>query len=61
MSKLKNEILATRVTPEEKDKIVDKAEQYGKRSDVIREVLLAFADGRVTIKPDPTKLTLYKD
>lgn len=61
MSKLKNEILAIRVTPEQKDKIVDKASQYGERSDVIREVLLAFADGRVTIKPDPTKPTLYKD
>lgn len=36
-----------------------KANRYGKPSDILRELLQAFVDNRLTIQPDPKKETLY--
>jgi hypothetical protein len=49
-----------RMTPEAKQTLMDVATQYGEPSDVLREVLLAFVEGRLTIVP-PTnkKASLY--
>lgn len=34
------------------------ASRYGNPSSIHRELLLAFIEGRVTVKPDPNKPTL---
>lgn len=36
-----------------------KAEKYGRPSDVLRELIEAFLDDRLVIKPDPKKESLY--
>lgn len=44
--------LAVRLPTGLKQKFVKKAQKYGDRSDVHRELILAFVEGRVTIKPN---------
>lgn len=36
-----------------------KAHRFGKAPDVLREIMQAFVDNRLTIQPDPKKETLY--
>jgi hypothetical protein len=51
--------LTVRVTDERKTEFHKKAKRYGKPSDVLREIVEAFIDGRLVIKPDPKKESLY--
>ena len=45
--------LYARVTPEIKKAFTKKAEPYGTASQVLRELALAYIDGRVTVTPRP--------
>ena len=48
-----------RVTEETKRRLYEVASQYGDPPDVIREVIEAFIDGRVTITPPRERKSLY--
>lgn len=49
-----------RVTPGLKQHLTEEASRYGEPSEVIRAVLTAFVEGRVTIiPPKQTKESLY--
>ncbi len=52
--KSKTKFLATRVTPEDHKAFGSKAQKYGKPSDILRELVKAFTDDRMTIKPPVT-------
>ena len=59
-TKLKSAFLVVRMTPKMRSQFHKKAERYGKPSDVLREVVEAFIDDRLTIKPPVTpKENLY--
>ena len=51
--------LTVRVSKSSRTKFHRKALQFGKPSDVMREILLAFAEDRLVIQPSPTKRNLY--
>ena len=51
--------LTVRVSKSSRTKFHRKAMHYGKPSDVMREILLAFAEDRLVIQPSPTKRNLY--
>lgn len=55
--------IAVRTTPSLKDQFIEKASQYGERSDVHRELLTAFVQGRLTITPSSEQKfdKLYKE
>ena len=56
----KSDMLALRVSPDFKHRLFEVAARFGEPSDVLREVLQAFIDGRVTIIPPPDqKESLY--
>ena len=49
-----------RVTPATKKKFMERAERIGVPSDVLRELIQAFIEERVTVIPPPTqKESLY--
>ena len=49
-----------RVTPDVKRELFRVASRYGEPSDVIREILVAFIEGRVTVSPPSNpKESLY--
>jgi len=50
MSRLKNEYIAVRLSEEDKQSFIDKASQYGDKSDVHRELIKAFNEDRLIIK-----------
>lgn len=50
-TKLKSAFLVVRITPKARTKFHKKAERYGKPSDVLREIVEAFNDDRITIHP----------
>lgn len=47
-----------RCTPRLRRKFQQAARKFGDPSDVLRDLMQAFADGRVSVKPDPNKPTL---
>lgn len=51
MAERNSDYIAVRVTPTLKDLFIKKASEYGDRSEVHRELLTAFVQGRVTIMP----------
>lgn len=51
--------LTLRVTQQVRTKFMRKAERYGKPSDVMRELIEAFLDERLVIRPNPRKESLY--
>ena len=53
--------LTVRVSKSSRTKFHRKASHYGKPSDVMREILLAFAEDRLVIQPNPTKRNLYHE
>ena len=56
----KSYALYVRVTPDVKRKFNEAASRYGTPSDVLRELVLALIDGRVTVTPPPdVKESLY--
>ncbi len=60
-SKNLDKFVATRVTSAVHKKFHVKAKRYGKPSDVLREMIEAFVDDRLTVKPNPLKESLYVD
>lgn len=48
-----------RVTPKMRALFLKKAEKFGTQSDVLREIIEAFVEDRLTIKPNPRKESLY--
>ena len=56
----KTKFLTTRVTPGDHTTFQRKAKQYGKPSDILRELVLAFNTDRLTIKPPPVTKGLFK-
>jgi hypothetical protein len=58
--KLLTAFLSVRLTPERHTAFYRKADQYGRPSDLLRELVEAFIDDRLTIKPPSTvKKDLY--
>ena len=56
----KSYALYVRVTPDVKRKFMEAAARYGTPSEVLRELVLALIDGRVTVSPPETvKESLY--
>lgn len=55
----KDVTLGIRMTREAKDHLLAVATQYGDPSAILREVLQAFVEGRVTITPSPSQRSLY--
>lgn len=60
MSDKKSELIFVRVTPTFASEIREWSEQYGSFSDVVREILEAAVDGRLKIKPNPSKPSMEK-
>lgn len=60
MKQPKTEAIYLRVTPTLKQHFTETASRYGTPSDVLRELILAFVEGRITITPPPNqKESLY--
>jgi hypothetical protein len=51
--------LTVRIKPADHKKFHSKAERYGGVSEVLREMIEAFIDDRLTVKPNPRKESLY--
>lgn len=51
--------MTIRVSKDTHAEFMQKAKRYGKPSDVMREIIEAFLDDRLVIKPDPRKESLY--
>lgn len=47
-----------RCSPALRGKFYRSAKRIGNPSDVMRDLMQAFVDGRVTVAPDPKKVTL---
>lgn len=47
--------LTTRVSPRVRQKFIGKASQYGAHTEVLRELVEAFIEDRLTIKPPVTR------
>ena len=58
--KAKGKNLAVRLTEAQHTAFHRKARKYGTTSEVLRELIQAFLDERMVIKPDPKKGTLYE-
>ena len=58
MTKPMTMYLSTRVTVDTRKKFVDKCESIGDPSTVLREMVEAFIDDRMTIKPNRNQQTL---
>lgn len=55
----RSSFLTVRLTPQERKAFGVKAEAYGGPTYVARELVEAFIEGRLTIKPNPKKRSLY--
>lgn len=51
--------LSVRISRDLKIKFLNRAARYGSPSDVLREIIQALVDGRLVIKPDEKRETLY--
>jgi len=49
----KSAVIYLRVTPDVKKAFDKRAESYGKPSEALRELVLAYIDGRVVVTPRP--------
>jgi len=60
MMEIKNStFISVRVNPELHKKFHEKARRFGRSSDVLREILEAFVDGRLVISKPNGKESLY--
>lgn len=55
----RSSFLTIRLTPQERKAFGVKADSYGGPTYVVRELVEAFIEGRLTIKPNPNKRSLY--
>ena len=60
MTDPKSELIFVRVTPPFAAAFREWSAQYGSFSDVVREILEAAVDGRLTIQPNPDKPSMEK-
>lgn len=60
MSKRMNMYLTTRVTESTRTRFTKKARKYGDPGVVLRELIEAFVDNRITIQRDPNRATMEK-
>jgi hypothetical protein len=58
-SKTRSKFLTVRLTEQEHKAFGVKAKAYGGTSFVVRELVEAFLEDRLTVKPSPTKRSLY--
>jgi len=59
--KPKTKFLSTRVTPETHKKFHVKSKKFGQPTQVLRDIIEAFNDGRLTVQPPVTrKESLFK-
>jgi len=59
-TKSKSKFLTIRVTPDDHKKFHGKVKKFGQPSEVLREIIQAFIDDRLTIQPPVTvKESLY--
>lgn len=54
-TKLKTKFLSTRVTPETHKKFHVKSKKFGQPTQVLRDIIEAFNDERLTIQPPVTR------
>jgi len=55
-----NTYLTTRVTAKQRQQFVEKAERFGKPSEVLRDIIVAFIENRLIVtQPSKVKETLY--
>lgn len=57
--KLKDQQIAVRLAPDSRRLFINKAAQYGGTSVVLRELVQAFVEDRVTVKPPSIEGTIY--
>jgi len=57
-SHTKSKMFCIRCSPRLRSQFYRTAKKFGNPSDVMRDLLQAFVDGRVTVAPDPKKPTL---
>lgn len=57
--KSKDSTLYVRVTDETKRKFFKVTAKFGGPSDVLRELVIAFVEGRVTVSPPTLKESIY--
>jgi hypothetical protein len=55
----KNSYITLRVHKDTHTAFMQKANMYGKPSEVLREIIEGFLGDRLVIKPDPSKESLY--
>lgn len=55
----KSKFLSLRVSPKTHKAFSVKASKFGGTSEVLRELVDAFIEDRVTVKPNPEKRSLY--
>jgi len=60
MSHSKIKYLGTRVTESTRTQFTKKAKKYGDPGAVLRELIEAFIDNRITIVRDPNRVTMEK-
>lgn len=60
MSKRMNMYLTTRVTESTRTQFTKKARRYGDPGAVLRELIEAFVDNRITIHRDPNRVSMEK-
>lgn len=58
-TKPRTKFLTVRIKPADHKKFHDKATRYGGVSEVLREMIEAFMDDRLSVKPNPLKESLY--
>lgn len=57
----RSSFLTVRLTPREHKAFSVKATEYGGPTYVLRELVEAFVEKRLTVKPSPTKRSLYHE
>jgi dihydroxyacid dehydratase/phosphogluconate dehydratase len=58
--KSKHPQIAVRLAPETRSAFINKSANYGGTSHVLRELVSAFVENRVTIEPPSLKGTIYE-
>ena len=51
--------LTVRIGKDSADTFRQKAKEFGGTSEVMREIVTAFNDDRLTVRPDPNRKTLF--
>ena len=60
MTRTNNHTVQARIPTELRTTFFEKAQEFGGGSEVLRELVVAFVEDRVTITPSVAKIKLYK-